>query len=139
MEGSPKASLRKTALALGVIPVVLLLTLFITDRFTVWDEPLSLSDAWSRGLVQGFILLNIALVPIAIGVLRARPWARWAALLWFPALVVNNVLIDLWHLHSVRGDTIFIGLSIAAFWVWAAYRQLFNREVSSMFANNADV
>jgi hypothetical protein len=139
MDSSPKASLRKTAFALGVIPVVLLLILSITGRFTVWDEPLSLSEAWSRGLIQGFVVLNIALIPIAVGVFRARSWARWAAVLWFPALVVNSALIDLWHLHSVRGDTIFLGFSIAAFWVWAAYRQLFNPRVSPVFSGNVDV
>jgi hypothetical protein len=139
MDGTPNASLRKTALALGAIPVVLLLTLFLTGRFTVWDEALSLSDAWNRGLIQGFVFLNIALFPIAFGVSRARPWARWGALVWFPALLINNVLVDLWHLQSVRGDTILIGVSIAAFWVWAAYRQLFNHEVSPLFTGKADV
>ncbi|MGD8476788.1 MAG: hypothetical protein PVI98_06560 [Burkholderiales bacterium] len=68
-----------------------------------------------------------------------REWARRAALLGFPALAVNNVLVGIWLLHSLRGDTIFNSLAIGTFWIWMVYRQLFYREVSSLFSRDANV
>jgi len=130
---TPQQSLRRTAFALGAIPLILIPTLLITGRFSVWEDPLSLAEAWNRGLVQGFIVLNVALLPISVGVLKARVWARWAALLWFPALAANNLIIDLWELGTVRGDTMFQGALIGAIWLWAMYRRLFASDVSLLF------
>jgi hypothetical protein len=128
-------SISKTALVLGAMPIVVILALVLTGRFSAGDteEVLSLNEAWSRGLLQGFLFINIALLPIAVGVWRLQNWARWAALLWFPVLATNNIVTDLWQWSTVHFDTLLNGGLISAIWLWVVWRQLFTREVSAAF------
>jgi hypothetical protein len=56
------------------------------------------AEAWTRGLVQGFLVVNAALILIAIALLKKlQPWARWAACLWGVALGANALITEAWH------------------------------------------
>jgi hypothetical protein len=50
------------------------------------EQAYSFAEAWNRGLVQGFMLVNLLLIVVAIALLKLKPWARWAAVLWGLAL-----------------------------------------------------
>lgn len=109
-------------------------------KFGVRDQDAySFVEAWNRGLVQGFIVVNAALILIAVALLRFQPWARWAACLWGVALSANALITEAWHYQTVSAFSVLEGLVIASIWGWFCYKELFAPEVAALFARNVDV
>ena len=97
------------------------------------EHPISVREAWSAGLVQGFFLLNLLLAISAVGVWRLQSWARWVALAWFPLLATHNIAIELWHTQSVQAESWFQATVLSALWVGSLYRFLASERAVAIF------
>lgn len=131
MKDGPK-SLRWFARMMAVLGFVVI-AIIVFFKFGIRNESYTFPEAWDRGLVQSFLVLNAALILIAIGLVNLQPWARWAALAWGTALLANGVITELWYYGSVGWVSIFEGLLIAGVWTWFARRELFAPEVAALF------
>jgi hypothetical protein len=131
-------SLRCTACLMAALGV-LMCALALSFDFSVRGESYPFAQAWDRGLVQGFLLVNAALVAIALALLASQAWARWAACLWGCALVANGLIAEWRHYGSVNAASLMEGVPIAALWGWLLFRRLFAPKVSAVFAKRADV
>jgi hypothetical protein len=121
---------------MAVIGTVAIL-LVVTFKYGVGKgEAYSFAGAWNRGLVQGFLVVNAALILTAIALLKLQPWARWAACLWGAALGANALITEAWHYQAVSGASVFESVVIASLWGWFCYRELVGREAEALFPGN---
>jgi hypothetical protein len=134
MKDGPK-SLRGFARTMAILGFALI-AIIAFFKFGIRDESYTFLEAWDRGLVQSFLVLNAALILIAIGLVNLQLWARWAALAWGTALFANGIISELWHFGSISGYSVFEGLLIASFWTWFTHRELFAPEVAALFRRN---
>lgn len=134
-----RTSLRRTAYTMAILGTVAI-AMAVIFKFGVRNEQAySFAEAWNHGLVQGFLLVNVVLIVIAIALLKLQRWARWAALLWGLALGANALITEAWHYQAVSEASVFECLLIAALWGWFLYKELFRSEVAVLFSRDADV
>lgn len=128
-------SIRRVAAVLGALSVLTTVVVLWSDRFMALgsEQAISVGEAWSAGLIQGFFFLNLALVIAAIGVWRLQSWARWIALAWFPMLAIHNLAIELWHTQSVLAESWAHATVISALWVGSLYRFLGSQQAAAIF------
>jgi hypothetical protein len=92
-----RTSLRRTAYTMAAIGTVAIVLVVIFKCGVGKEEAYPFAEAWNRRLVQGFLVVNAALILIAIALLKLQPWARWAACLWGVALGANAQITEAWH------------------------------------------
>lgn len=129
------ASVRRIAWFLGVLPVLAISVCIWSDRFIAADPArvMTIGEAWSAGMIQGFFLLNFLLIVAAFGVWHLRSWARWVAFLWFPALAANNIITEILHTNSVQAESWFNAVAISAIWICGLYPSLASRQATAIF------
>jgi len=130
--------LRRIAYLMAAVAILMFVIVFFYN-FSVRDESYSFTEAWDRGLVQGFLIVNGALLAIAFGLLALHPWARWADCFWGVALAANALITEAWHYGSVGPWSIIQAALIAIAWGWVSYRALFAPNVTALFTGRRDV
>ncbi|MBI2397482.1 MAG: hypothetical protein HYV17_06755 [Xanthomonadales bacterium] len=129
------SSIRRVAALLGALGLLIPIGVIWSDRFMAMGsaQTISVREAWSAGLIQGFFILNLVLALAAVGVWLLRSWARWLALAWFPLLAANNIATELWHTHSVQPDSWFQATVLSVLWVGSLYRFLAGQQAAVIF------
>ena len=131
-------SLRRIAYLMMAVATLIFVVAFFF-KFTVRDESYTFAEAWNRGLIQGVLVVNGALIVIAFGLLALQPWARWADCVWGVALAANALITEAWHYGSVDVWSFVEAVLISTVWGWLSYRYLFAPNVSALFTKSVDV
>jgi hypothetical protein len=132
-------SIRRIALVLGVLPILFITIIAWSGRFEFFGgNVLSVDAAWSRGLLQGFLVLNILLFVAAIGLWHLKRWASFVAFSWFPLLATNNILTELWLTQSVQPESWFQAIVISAIWLGCLHSFLIGGQAREIFLAGAD-
>jgi hypothetical protein len=133
-----RKTIRRIAYVMAGASILMFVVVFFF-KFGVRDDSYPFPEAWDRGLVQGFLVVNGALLAIALGLLALRPWARWADCFWGVALAANALVTEAWHYGSIGTWSIIQAVLIASAWGWFSYRALFAPNVTTLFTGQRDV
>ena len=133
-----RKSIRRTAYLMVALAILIFVIVFFF-KSGVRDAFYPFAEAWDRGLVQGFLIVDVALLAIAVGLLALHPWARWAACFWGVAVAANALTTETYHYGSVSAWSVVEAGLVAAAWGWFLYRSLFAPNVTAIFAKRRDV
>ncbi len=137
---STEKRVRRVCILLAALPVLFVGGIFWSDRFVAFDQSrtLSVHQALSEGLLQGFLGLNVVLFAAAVGLWRRQRWARWVATVWFPLLCVHNLGIELFITGSIQGQSWLHSILISTLWVASVGSVTFGPAASSYFRPGVD-
>jgi len=135
----PHKRIRRASLLLGAIPVIFIAVVLWSDSFTPFhDKALSVRQALSEGVLQGFLALKVVLFAAAVGIWYRWPWSRWVAILWFPLLAAHNITVETWHTGTVAGESWVHAVLISSLWVASLAPVMFGTHARTYFNAGAD-